>query len=581
MRPTLQRETDQQPVQPPLSHSIAGGGLVEALAHRVAALTGWRRWLAALLAGAASILSMAPFHFFPVLCATLPVLVWLIGSPSADQRPLRTAALGLFLDRRRLLAAALMGWLFGYGFHVVGLYWLREAFIVTGGGLAMLWPLGVLGLPAYLALFQGLAAAVAAVVPGPPFRRVVALALALSAAEWLRGWLFTGFPWNVLGLSLTGVDALMQTSALIGIYGLTLLAVVVLAGPAVMLAQQRSAPDRARASLLAGLLLAGPLAAMYAFGAWRLSSPAPRMVDGVHLRLVQPSLPQMEKWLPEKQPEHLERQLQLTRDGPDGRGLAGITHVVWPEAAMPFLPLQRPQVLQAIAETLPDGVHLLAGVLRLERSRRPPLPGQLSEVIEQRVYNSLAVIDDAGTPAAVYDKTHLVPFGEYLPFPEILEGIGLQALVRQRGGFAIGPEPRPLLQVPGLPPVGPLICYEAVFPGSTRHSAGRPSVLLNITNDGWFGNSLGPRQHLHQARMRSVEEGLPLVRVANNGISAVYDAYGRELTRLSLDVAGVIDIGLPGSIAPPPYSRLGDLPFGLIWVLTALWLLRRTSITEN
>lgn len=565
-------------MQQPLSDRATGAGLAAALSLRLAALTGWRRWLAAFLAGAASILSMAPFHVFPVLCLTLPALLFLIGAPGGTERPVR----GLVLDRRRLLDAALIGWLFGYGFHVVGLYWLREAFIVTGGGLAMLWPLGVLGLPAYLALFHGLAAAAAAAVAGPPVRRVVALGLGLSATEWLRGWLFTGFPWNVLGLALTGLDSLMQTSALIGIYGLTLVAVVVLAGPVVLIAaDDRGEAGGTRLRLLAGLLLAGPLLAMYALGAWRLSSPGPAMVEGVRLRLVQPSLPQMEKWLPEKQPEHLQRQLQLTRDGPDGRGLTGITHVVWPEAAMPFLPLQRPQVLEAIAQTLPEGVHLLAGVLRLEQVRRPPTAGQASDAVDQRVFNSLAVIDDTGRPVAVYDKTHLVPFGEYLPFPELLEGIGLQALVRQRGGFAIGPEPRPLLQVPGLPPIGPLICYEAVFPGSTRQSAGRPALLLNITNDGWFGDSLGPRQHLHQARVRSVEEGLPLIRVANNGITAVYDAYGRELARLGLDVAGVIDIGLPGNIAPPLYSRLGNLPFWLLWGTIALWLLRRTSITEN
>lgn len=574
MRLDLQRERDQQH---PRATGTASHWSAESIAVRLAALSGWRRWLAAFLAGAVSILAMAPFHFFPVLCLTLPVLLWLIRQPGDDER----SASGLFLDRRRLVHAALIGWLFGYGFHVVGLYWLREAFLVTGGGLAMLWPLGVLGLPAYLALFHAAAAVAVAAVAGPPMRRIVALALALSAAEWLRGWLFTGFPWNVLGLAMTGLDTLMQTSALIGIYGLTLVAVVVLAGPAMLLAEGRSNTAPTRQRLLASLLFAGPLLVMVAYGAWRLSSPPPPMVEGVRLRLVQPSLPQLEKWLPEKQPEHLARQLQLTRDGPDGRGLAGITHVIWPEAAMPFLPLQRPQVLQAIADTLPDDVHLLAGVLRLERLRRQPQPGRAEDAFDQRVFNSLAVIDGSGRPTAVYDKTHLVPFGEYLPFPEILEGIGLQALVRQRGGFAIGPEPRPLLQVAGLPAAGPLICYEAVFPGSTRQSAGRPSLLINVTNDGWFGDSLGPRQHLHQARLRSVEEGLPLIRVANNGITAVYDAYGRELARLGLDVVGVIDTGLPGSISPPPYSRLGNLPFWLAWVSIALWLIRSMRVTEN
>lgn len=248
---------------------------------------------------------------------------------------------------------------------------------------------------------------------------------------------------------------------------------------------------------------------------------------------------------------------------------------------MPFLPLQRPQVLQAIGEALPDGVHLLAGVLRMERRHIPPSTDGAAPEVETRVYNSLAVIDGQGRPVGVYDKTHLVPFGEYLPYQDLLEGIGLQALVRQRGGFAVGPQPRPLLQVPGLAGAAPLICYEAIFPGSTRLSQFRPSVLINITNDGWFGNSTGPRQHLHQARLRSVEEGLPLIRVANNGITAVFDAYGRQLARLELDTAGVIDTPLPGSLEPPLYSRLGDLPFGIIWcsVLVGLLTLPRQKPT--
>ena len=348
-----------------------------------------------------------------------------------------------------------------------------------------------------------------------------------------------------------------------------------LAGPAVVLANLNAAPRPPLQNWRAIALLCSPLLALHAYGAWRLSSPRPPMLEGVRLRLVQPSIDQREKWQAGKQLAHLERQLELTRDGPDGRGMAGITHVVWPEAAMPFLPLQRPQALAAIADALPDGVHLLAGVLRMERRQHAASVAGAPPETETRIYNSLAVIDGQGRPFAVYDKTHLVPFGEYLPFQDLLEGIGLQALVRQRGGFAIGPSPRPLLHVPGLPAASPLICYEAIFPGTTRLSAARPSLLINITNDGWFGNSTGPRQHLHQARLRSVEEGLPLIRVANNGISAVYDAYGRQLARLELDTAGVIDTGLPGSLAPPPYARLGDLPFWLLWCTGLGWLVRR------
>ncbi len=379
---------------------------IGALAGRIEVLGGWRRAACGLGAGAVSVLAMPPFFLWPVLIGTLPVLVWLIEG--AATKPERRGGAGLDLDRRRLIAAGLSGWCFGYAFHVLGLYWLREAFLVTGGGLAMLWPLGVLGLPAFLAVFHGLAAAVAAALPCNRLGRVAALAVGLGLSEWLRGHLFTGFPWNVLGMALTDPPALMQWSGVVGIYGLTVVTVAVLATPLAMLspgpAHSGQPPWLLRSTALAVLVV--PLSVMLGYGTLRLSEPPPPAVEGARLRLVQPSIPQREKWMAEKQPEFVELQLRLSLHDASGRrdDLAGITHVIWPEAAMPFLPLQRPQVLDAIGAALPDGVHLLAGVLRMERR----------EGEEARVYNSLVVLADDGRPIAVYDKSHLVPFGEYL-----------------------------------------------------------------------------------------------------------------------------------------------------------------------
>jgi apolipoprotein N-acyltransferase len=339
-----------------------------------------------------------------------------------------------------------------------------------------------------------------------------------------------------------------------------------LAGPAVILASAAGA-DRSRsqwARLGAAAILLVPLAVMIACGSLRLSAGSPPAVAGVKLRLVQPNVPQREKWQADKQALFLQRQIELSRRSPAGilDNMAGITHVVWPEAALPFVPLERPDVLAAIGDMLPEGVHLLAGVLRVDRT-----------VVDRLVaYNSIASFRDNGQPAALYDKTHLVPFGEYLPFQRTLEAIGLMALTRQRGGFSIGEVPRPVLNVPGLPAVGPLICYEAVFPGAVVDGPVRPALLLNLTNDGWFGNSTGPRQHFHQARMRAVEEGLPLLRVANNGITAVVDPYGRELARLDLDVMGVIDTGLPSALPPTLYSRFGNLTALLLWLAGCVML---------
>jgi apolipoprotein N-acyltransferase len=291
----------------------------------------------------------------------------------------------------------------------------------------------------------------------------------------------------------------------------------------------------------------------------------------VKIRIVQPSVNQRDKWRPEHQLRIFQDHLDLSRQDPSGAidNLAGITHVVWPEAAMPFFPLDTPQALTAIGELLPDGVVLVAGALRAERSgsARPA-----------EFFNSLLVFGAGGRLLTLYDKIQLVPFGEFLPLRSILEGVGLRKLTQFLGEFQTGRWPRPLLQVPGLPPVLPLICYEAIFPDTLLQQPERPGIMVNVTNDGWFGNTTGPRQHLHQARVRAVEEGVPLIRAANNGVSAAFDAYGRSVGRMDLNVRGVIDIPLPMALQPTVYARFGDSIFFTIWLLGAGilgWVVRR------
>lgn len=225
---------------------------------------------------------------------------------------------------------------------------------------------------------------------------------------------------------------------------------------------------------------------------------------------------------------------------------------------MPFLPLDAPEAIERIGKILPAGTHLIAGGLRAEPpdSRRPEA--------HRRVYNSLIAFGREGRAVAIYDKIHLVPFGEYLPLNAVLDAIGLEPLTRRRGGFTPGPNPRPLMTLPRIGAFAPLICYEAIFPRAIVQGGERPSFLVNVTNDGWFGNTTGPRQHLHQARVRAVEEGLPLVRVANNGITAVIDGRGHIRHRLDLDVVGVIDAAVPPPMPPTLYSRFGDLWFALM-----------------
>ena len=257
---------------------------------------------------------------------------------------------------------------------------------------------------------------------------------------------------------------------------------------------------------------------------------------------------------------------------------------------MPFAALDSPEALSAIGDLLPEGTVLLSGAIRVER-------GGADGKGQRRFFNSLLALRKGGFLVAFYDKIFLVPFGEFLPLRPLLVALGLNE-VAQRGGFSAGVEPRPLLDIPGLPAgVVPLICYEAIFPGAVVQSRlgplpplpmgplappedplphpplpKRPGVIVNITNDGWFGNTTGPRQHLHQARVRGVEEGLPLLRAANNGISAAFDAYGRPMGYLHLNVRGTLDIPLAVALPPPPYARFGEIFFLAAWICGATLL---------
>lgn len=532
-------------------------------------LSRWQRRLLAVVGGVVSVLAMPPFFLWPVLFVTLPLLVFLIDHAVATA------------PRRAPAHAATIAWFFAFGYFLAGLFWIGEAFLVEAEKFAVLMPFAVMAMPAGLALFWAGAAAAASSAWQTGRARIVALALTLALAEWLRGHILTGFPWNVLGYALTAPDALMQSSSLFGIYGLTLIATIVFMLPLVAWVDgsREAAGALTRSTAVAPALLSlSVLAALYAWGFFRLSGDTPSE-QAVRVRLVQPSIPQTEKWMPQFQRRNFDRHLDLSRRNGAGAvdGAKGIDLIIWPEAAMPFLALDSPEAMKAIGQIVPENGHLAAGLIRVE-------PAPLGSGRRRRIFNSLAVFAAGGRPVAIYDKTHLVPFGEYLPLQDALEAIGLEQLTRIRGGFDVGPTPRPPLRVAGLPAMAPLICYEVIFPGTVVQSAERPAALLNLTNDGWFGNTTGPRQHYHQARVRAVEEGVPVIRSANNGISAIIDAYGRPVARLDLDVVGTADAKLPGHLPAPFYARYGDTLFWALWMAIAacfvirhwrFWLLPR------
>ena len=533
-------------------------------ADKLSGQSGWRRGAAALLAGALSVLALAPFHISPVLFITLPVLFWLsINGQSPNQKA-------------AILHAAAAGWWFGFGFHLAGLYWIGSAFLVEADRFAWLMPFAVTVMPAVLALFFAfgmmLAQSCCHYTRARPVIRVIYFALALSLSEWLRGTILTGFPWNLLGYAAAYPLVMMQAASAIGIYGLTLWVGIVATLPLTVLAalSNKSIRSGPAFAAIAGLA-AAPVLAGAIYGAIMLAEPAPDMVKGATVRIVQPSIPQIDKFDPNKRLAIFQQHLSLTMGGRNGtarqaavaKSLDKVTHVIWPEAAMAFLALNSPEALQRISDALPDHVALIAGTLRVHGTYDRSKPQG------NAVYNSAIALDGKARLIAAYDKVHLVPFGEYLPFQNTLESLGLEHLTRQRGGFASGKLPRQAMVLPGLPPISMLICYEVIFPGRVVTSGGRAGLLVNITNDAWFGSTTGPYQHFHQARVRAVEQGVPMLRVANNGISGAIDGRGRVLARLALNTRGIVDVKVPAAHPKTFYTRYGELIFAINWALLA------------
>jgi apolipoprotein N-acyltransferase len=499
------------------------------IAYRIVLAWGWRRRLIAFFAGALSALSMAPFNLWPVLAVTFPVFVWLLDGAGAGRAGLR--------------AAFFTGWWFGFGYFLAGLYWIGMAFLVDADQFAWLLPLPVIGLPMFLALFTALGALIARYLWSPGAARIFAFALGLTIADWLRGHVLTGFPWNSFGYALGDISWFSQGAAYIGLWGLTLLALAIFASPATLIDKRRR--------ILAPALSAFALVALAGFGFYRLSTAEAAFYPDAQLRVMQPNLSQDERFRTSAKNEIMDRYTFISdrATSPEVQGVKDVTHLFWPESAFPFFLEREADMLARISKLIAPGTILVTGAARYEE---PKNGGK-----EPHYYNSIRVIGADGSIIATYDKVHLVPFGEYLPFQHFMESLGLEQLTRQRGGFSAGPKLR-ALSIPGLPPAAPLICYEAIFPGEVIPDGPRPAWMLNVSNDAWFGMTPGPYQHLAQARLRTVEEGLPLVRATNNGISAVIDPFGRILKSIPLGEEGVLDSKLPMPLKPTFYARYRD-----------------------
>lgn len=454
----------------------------------------------------------------------------------------------LILKAARWQQAMLRGWSLGTGYFVVSLSWLVAPFMVDAARHGWMAPFALFFMAAGLALFWGAAAGIAQRFAEMRWRWLL-LVITLTGAELIRARLFSGFPWASPGHVWIDTD-LAPVAALIGAAGLGALTFLLAAllAQVVLLGRNGKLPLAILVLLFAGIGMTIPQ-----------RDPTPPSDQPITVRLIQPNAPQHQKWDPEFAYEFVKRQIDLTATPPKG---AQPDLILWPETSIPTL-LQWADGILRDMSVAANGTPVLFGVQRGEGVR---------------YFNSLALLEADGQVSTTYDKHHLVPFGEYIPFGDQLSRIGINAFAAQSGqGYSAGPGAR-VLGLGQLGKVLPLICYEAVFPRDIRAAPERPDWILHATNDAWFGSFSGPQQHLVQARYRAIEFGLPVVRVANTGVSAVIDAYGNMRAELPLNTSGLVDAKIPGSLPATPYSRHGDLPLTLL-VLTVMsaFVIRRCT----
>ncbi|MFY0681074.1 MAG: apolipoprotein N-acyltransferase [Thalassovita sp.] len=472
--------------------------------------------MAAFLCGLGVALGQAPFHLWPIALLGL------------------TGCFGLVYQSQRLRDGFWLGWAGGVGFFALALNWIVEPFLVDVARHGWMAPFALVLLAAGLALFWGLAGGLCVRLG----KRGLAWIAAMAAFELVRSYIFTGFPWALVG-QMWSPYAPAQWAAFVGVHGLNLASFAISVGLYFAVA---------RRNLKAGSAALLFLAALWSGGIYLQGLPVAGTVSDKMVRLVQPNAPQHQKWDPAHSAKFFQRQIEATKAAPRP------DLIIWPETSVPiYFEADHPAV--AAISKAADGVPVVFGVQRFQ---------------DRRVFNSAVVLDEAGHVDQIYDKHHLVPFGEYVPLGDFLARFGIYGLASQNGaGFSAGPGPE-LLDIKGLGKALVLICYEAVFPQDIQKAPARPDYLLQITNDAWFGQATGPYQHFEQARLRAIEQGLPMIRVANTGVSAVIDAKGHTVKSLPLGRSGWIDAMIPAPDAPTVYSRFGDLISGLAILLMFL-----------
>ena len=445
------------------------------------------------------------------------------------------------------------GLAFGFGYFAFAFHWIGFAFLVDATSYLWMMPFAVGGLALFMAIYWGVAFVAARQLERLRLPLCAGLPVSLAVVEWLRGYLFTGFPWAAPGLALAWSDALLQLASLVGMPGLTLL--VLLWGMVPGAALVRMHRHGRRGLTVLTLLLMVPVG--WLWGNNRLSGSTASHDDGTLVRLVQPNIAQSDKWRGDNARAIFDDLLRLTLQETGIRPDV----IIWPESSVPFLLDESVEALRLIGDGLEEGQTLLAGSIRRDVASADCVG------CPDRYFTSILVIDDTGKVMGRYDKWRLVPGGEYLPLSWLLEPLGFRKVVSLPESFDAGPGPS-ALDVPGLGRAAMLVCYEAIFPHRLLPDDRRPDIIVNVTNDGWFGQSVGPYQHFAQVRLRAVEQGLPVLRAANTGISAFVDSFGRIGPATTLGVQEIIESRIPQLVMPTPYSKAGDFTLlGLILVI--------------
>lgn len=459
----------------------------------------------------------------------------------------------LYSFAKTKLAAFLIGFCFAIGYFIAGLNWIGNALLVEGNEYRWVWPLAVIALPTLLSLFTALYVTIAHILfDKRSWAGFLGFCALLTVSEWVRGYAFSGFPWNLYGYGITSFYTIDQSLSLIGPYGLTLLTVIWGCGGGFLLLQS---PRSSKLIVLLFVLIS--LAGLSFYGSNRLNDiTESKFVADVNLHIVQPNIEQAAKWQPEKLSENFDRLVELSTldHASETKNI-----VIWPETALPPIFLKNSAIDQRLYYTLGENSILLSGGLDVDVDTDTGI---------HQYHNSLMLWRDSLPSQRLYSKSHLVPFGEYIPFQKYIP----LPTVTNFSGFQKGGGTQ-TISLEGFPSFSPLICYEIIFPNKAvdQHSGARPDFILAITNDGWYGDSNGPYQHFSQARFRAIEQGIPVVRSANTGISGVIDSYGRVVEKTRLLESDAVSIGLPTKLPTTVYGKFGDLIFGIM-ILMGLFL---------